>query len=124
MVLDHSIKRPGQRLSRASRGAASRTVVRRGGAFRESVFERGHRRCPREFRFAAPTWSIAVSRSACSPAAFSVPFLAGQKGDTPERDNAEIRRLTGYVEKETKTQTDRPDIEKAPTHSGMRADFF
>jgi hypothetical protein len=63
--------------SRASRGAASRTVMRRGGALRESMFERS------EFRFAAPTQSIAVSRSAFSPAAFSVPFLAGQKGDIP-----------------------------------------
>jgi hypothetical protein len=29
-----------------------------------------------------PEWSSAVSRSAISPAVFSVPFLAGQKGDT------------------------------------------
>jgi hypothetical protein len=29
--------------------------------------------------------SNAVSRSAISPAAFSVPFLAGQKGDIPFR---------------------------------------
>jgi hypothetical protein len=82
--------------------------MRRGGAFRESMSERS------ELRFAAPTQSLAVSRSASSPAAFSVPFLAGQKGDTPDRDNAQIRRLTGRVGKETKTQTDRPAIEKAP----------
>jgi hypothetical protein len=46
-----------QRLSRASRGAASRTVMRRGGALHES----GN-------RFVAPTRSRLVSRSACSPA--------------------------------------------------------
>jgi hypothetical protein len=45
--------------------------------------ERGHRRCPSELRFAAPTRDRAVSCSAYSPAAFSVPFLAGQKGDIP-----------------------------------------
>jgi hypothetical protein len=49
--------------------------MRRNGAFRESMSERS------EFRFAALTRSIDVSRSADSPAAFSVPFLAGQKGD-------------------------------------------
>ena len=67
--------------SRAFRGAAPRTVLPRRGARRESMFERGHRRCPSELRFAAPTRGRAVSRSASSPAAFSVPFLAGQKGD-------------------------------------------
>jgi len=69
--------------SRAFRGAAPRTVLHRRGAFRESMSERGHRRCPSEFRFAAPARSRAVSRSASSPAAFFVPFLAGQKGDIP-----------------------------------------
>jgi hypothetical protein len=68
---------------RAFRGAASRTALRRRGARRESMSERGHRRCPSEFRFAAPTRGRAVSRSAYRPAAFSVPFLAGQKGDIP-----------------------------------------
>jgi hypothetical protein len=58
------------RFSRAFRGAASQTTLRRRGAFRESAN-----------RFAAPTRSGGVSRSASSPAAFSVPFLAGQKGD-------------------------------------------
>jgi hypothetical protein len=60
-------------LPRASRGAASRTVMRRGGAPRESMFERS------EFRFAAPTQSSAVSRSACSPAAFSFPLFGRSK---------------------------------------------
>jgi hypothetical protein len=68
---------------RAFRDAASRTALRRRGALRESMSERGHRRWPSEFRFAAPTRSIAVSRGAYSPAAFSVPFWAGQKGDLP-----------------------------------------
>jgi hypothetical protein len=58
--------------SRAFRGVASRTALRRKGARRES----GN-------RFAAPAQSRGVSRSASSPAAFSVPFLAGQKGDSP-----------------------------------------
>ena len=57
---------------RAFRGAASRTVLPRRRARRES----GN-------RFVALTRGRAVSRSAYSPAAFSVPFLAGQKGDIP-----------------------------------------
>jgi hypothetical protein len=36
--------------------------------------------------------SIAVSRSAYSPAAFSVPFLAGQKGDIFTSSTRVVRR--------------------------------
>jgi hypothetical protein len=64
---------------RAFRGAASRTALRRRGALRES----GN-------RFVAPTRSRAVSRSAASPAAFCVPFLAGQKGDIPTDPTGEM----------------------------------
>jgi hypothetical protein len=39
-----------------------------------------------------PGGSRAVSRSASSPAAFSVPFLAGQKGDTSTGSTRVVRR--------------------------------
>ena len=84
---------------RAFRGAASRTDLSRRGGLRESMSERGHRRCPSEFRFAAPTRGRAVSHSACSPAAFFRPLFGRSKRG--HSDGAD--RQDDYTEEGTRT---------------------